>query len=144
MKPGRNAEVSGLTVELPSHLKALSPLVRNERDGIAAVEFTAISPGSGDARLLVNGRLVGTKLIVSGTQAPRTMQPERVSDFWSSWLWPAEPTIDATSPIATVAFAYPDRHMGFLPGGAFGVLLTFCVASILFGIAVLKPLNIQI
>jgi hypothetical protein len=31
-----------------------------------------------------------------------------------------------------------------LPGGPLGVLGTFFVASIVFGIAILKPLNIQI
>jgi len=72
------------------------------------------------------------------------MQPERVSGFWISWLWPAEPTFASDSPIDSVSFLYPDRDLGFLPGGAFGVLLTFFLASMVFGIAVLKPLNIQI
>ncbi|MSR63785.1 MAG: hypothetical protein EXS08_15270 [Planctomycetes bacterium] len=144
MKSSRREEVSKLSVELPAHLKALSPLVRNARDGIAVMEFVAIAPGRGDARILVGGELAGTKEVVSGAEHPRSMQPERVSNFWSSWLWPAEPTFEDSSPIEAVVFEYPDRHMGFLPGGAFGVLLTFFVASILFGIAVLKPLNIQI
>ena len=67
-----------------------------------------------------------------------------VSSFWASWLWPAEPTFPAESPIDSVRFHYPDRDLGLLPGGAFGVLLTFLVASIVFGIAILKPLHIQI
>jgi len=144
MKPGHEGEVAGLAVEMPSHLKALSPLARNARDGIAVVEFAAVRPGVGDVRLLADGRLVGTKSVAAGSDAPRRMQPERVSSFWSSWLWPAEPTFPDDSPVDAVRFAYPDRDLGFLPGGAFGVLLTFFVASILFGIAVLKPLNIQI
>jgi hypothetical protein len=144
MKSGRREEVSKLSVELPAHLKALSPLVRNARDGIAVMEFVAIAPGRGNVRILVGGELAGTKEVVSGGDAPRSMQPERVSGFWSSWLWPAEPTFEGPSPIEAVIFEYPPRHIGFLPSGAFGVLLTFFVASILFGIAVLKPLNIQI
>lgn len=144
MKAGHGDEVAGLTVELPPHLKALSPLARNARDGVAVMELAAISEGTADVRFLIGGQAVGTKSISAGTQAPRTMQPERVSDFWSSWLWPAEPTLSAESPIDSVRFVYPDRKMGFLPGGAFGVLLTFFLASILFGVAVLKPLNIQI
>ena len=144
MKQGRESEVAGLTVELPSHLKALSPLARNAGDGVALMEFAAIAPGNAEARFLVEGDLVGTKSIAAGPEAPRSMQPERVSSFWSSWLWPAEPTFSDASPIESVKFAYPDRDLGFLPGGAFGVLLTFFLASILFGIAILKPLNIQI
>jgi len=144
MKEDRRAEASRLTVELPSYLKARSPLVRNPRDGLAVLEFAAIAPGSGDVRLLVDGRLAGTKVVVAGDEAPRSMQPERVSSFWASWLWPAEPTFPADSPIDSVRFQYPDRDLGLLPGGAVGVLLTFVLASIAFGIAILKPLNIQI
>jgi len=144
MKKGRGDEASRLSVQLPPHLKALSPLVRNARDGMAVMEFAAISPGTGDVHFVIDGRLAGTKSISSGNVAPRSMQPERVSSFWESWLWPAEPTFPADSPIDWVRFDYPDRKMGFLPGGALGVLVTFFLASIAFGIAVLKPLNIQI
>jgi hypothetical protein len=144
MKPGREQEVASLVVDLPPGLRALSPLARNERDGVAVVEFAAVAPGVAEARFLIAGELVGTKWIAAGEEAPRSLQPERVSSFWSSWLWPAEPTFDANSPIDSVRFSYPDRSLGFLPGGAVGVLLTFFLASLVFGIAVLKPLNIQI
>lgn len=144
MKASHEGEVSSLTVELPPHLKALSPLARNARDGIAVIEFAAVAPGMADVLFAVGGQAAGTKSISAGLEAPRSMQPERVSDFWSSWLWPAEPTFPRDSPIDSVRFTYPSRDLGFLPGGAFGVLLTFFLASILFGIAVLKPLNIQI
>jgi len=144
MKPARAGEVDGLTVELPSHLVALSPLARNARDGIAVLEFAAIAPGTGDIRFLVGGSLAGTKAVTAGDRPERKMQPERVSSFFSSWLWPAEPTFHADSPIDSVSFEYPARDLGFLPGGPFGVLLIFFLASILFGVAVLKPLNIQI
>jgi hypothetical protein len=144
MKPGRGEDVARLVVELPEHLRALSPLARNARDGIAVMEFVAVASGTGEARFLVDGELVGTKSIAAGDVNPRLMQPERVSGFWISWLWPAEPTFASDSPIDSVSFLYPDRDLGFLPGGAFGVLLTFFLASMVFGIAVLKPLNIQI
>jgi hypothetical protein len=143
MKADRKREVGGLSVQLPPHLKQLSPLARNGLHGIAVMEFAAIAPGNGEIELLVDGQVVGTKAVAAGEIA-RHMQPERVSSFWSSWLWPAEPTFSADSPIETVTFAYPDRDLGYLPGGPFGVLLTFFIASIVFGIAILKPLNIQI
>ena len=95
-------------------------------------------------RFLVNGTPAGTKSVTSGEVGERKMQPERVSSFLSSWLWPAEPTFPSDSPIDSVSFEYPPRDFGFLPAGPFGVLLIFFLASILFGVAVLKPLNIQI
>jgi hypothetical protein len=144
MKSEQTASVDGLTVELPPHLVALSPLARNARDGIAVFEFAAVSAGTGDIRFLVNGKLVGTKSVTAGKVPERKMQPERVSSFLSSWLWPAEPTFTADSPIDSVSFEYPARDFGVLPGGPGGVLLIFFLASILFGVAVLKPLNIQI
>jgi hypothetical protein len=82
--------------------------------------------------------------VTAGEEPQRLMQPERVSSFFSSWLWPAEPTFAAESPIGSVSFEYPERDLGFFPGGPFGVLLIFFLASILFGVAILKPLNIQI
>lgn len=144
MKPGHGSEVSNLEVRLPGHLLALSPLARNERDGIAVMEFAAVAAGIADVEFLVGGAPVGAKSVAAGDTAPRSMQPERVSSFWSAWLWPAEPTFQADSPIDSVRFVYPDKDLGFLPGGPGGVLLTFFLASILFGVAILKPLNIQI
>jgi len=144
MKPGQAGDVAQLSVELPPHLLALSPLARNAADGLAVLEFEAIAEGTGEIRLLADGVLVGTKSVTAGETRERKMQPERVSAFFTSWLWPAEPTFPADSPIDSVSFDYPERDLGFLPGGPFGVLLTFFLASILFGIAILKPLNIQI
>ena len=144
MKEGREAEVSQLALELPPILKALSPLACNAKDGVAVLEFGAVQSGTADIVLRVDGKDVGTKSVSAGTASSRLMQPERVSGFWESWLWPAEPTFSTDSPVDSVRFVYPDRDLGFLPGGAVGVLLTFFVASIVFGVVLLKPLNIQI
>lgn len=144
MKRGREADIGTLTVQLPPHLRALSPLARSSRDGIAILEFAAVAPGAGDIVLNVSGSQAGTKAVMAGDRTARTLQPERVSGFFSSWLWPAEPTIAPDSPIDSVRFNYPSRDLGYLPEGPFGVLLTFFLASILFGLIILKPLNIQI
>jgi hypothetical protein len=144
MKRGREAEVAQLELALPTNFRARSPLVRNGQDGIALQEIVAHAAGSGSIELSIAGRSVGHKSIVAGTEPERRMQPERVSSFWSAWLWPAEPTFPADSPVDSVRFLYPDRELGFLPGGPLGVILVFFLASIVFGIAVLKPLNIQI
>lgn len=144
MKPGQESLVSDLAVKLPEGLKALSPLAKNARDGIAVLEFAAIAPGEGEIQLLIGGQIAATKAVVAGAEPTRSMQPERVSSFWTSWLWPAEPRIAPSCPIAWIGFTYPDRDLGYLPGGAFGVFATFVLASMAFGIAILKPLNIQI
>jgi hypothetical protein len=143
MKADHRIDVEQLSLEFPQHIQVLTPLARNAADGLALVEFVATAPGVGEITLKVGGEVVGTKSVVAGV-ADRLMQPERVSDFLSSWLWPAEPTFSSSSPLYRVSFQYPDRRIGFLPSGAGGVLLTFFVASIAFGLAVLKPLNIQI
>ena len=49
------------------------------------------------------------------------------------------------SPIERISFVYPDSDLGWLPGsGILGVMLVFLVASMAFGVAILKPLGIQI
>ncbi len=147
MKPGHEAEVARLEVKLPAdQLVAVSPLGRSVAAGVAYIEVVAIGSGSQEIEFLIDGRRVGTKEIVTGDERPRVMQPERVSSFWSAWLWPAEDTFANDSPIARVAFAYPERKLAipYMPDGPLGVLLAFFLSTILFGVAILKPLNIQI
>ena len=113
-------------------------------DGKAFQEVIATSPVTGEIEILVGGSPVGTKEIVAGEEPTRLMQPERVSSFWSSWLWPAEATFDGSSPVDRVVFPYPERDLNLLPGGPFGILVVFFIASIVFGLLIMKPLNIQI
>jgi hypothetical protein len=144
MVPGREGDVAGLRVHLPPGLKEVSPLVRNAVDGVAFQEIIAIQSGESDIELeLADGTRV-FKHVVTGDASARTMQPERVSGFWSAWLWPAEDRFDADSPLALVQFAYPDRPLRFLPDGPFWILVVFLLASMVFGAAVMKPLGVQI
>jgi hypothetical protein len=48
------------------------------------------------------------------------------------------------SPFAAVGFEYPDRELGWLPGGVVGIVIVFLVSSMLFGALALKPLKVQI
>ncbi len=144
MKSDRKAEVEGLTLRLPQNFLALTPMVVNATDGVAWQEVVALSPGEGEIELLMGDQVIGTKSIVAGDSPPRMMQGERVSGLFSAILWPAEERFASDCPIEAVRFAYPDRDLGWLPGGVGGILLIFIVASMLFGVALLKPLNIQI
>jgi hypothetical protein len=143
-KKGHEAEFADLRLELPDNFRALSPLARSGAEGLAVQEIAAVAPGAGEIRLWIGDRVVGTKAIAAGDEVPRRLQPQRVAGFWSAWLFPAEDTLEADSPISSVSFEYPERDLGMLPGGELGVMLTFLVASMAFGIAILKPLNIQI
>jgi hypothetical protein len=138
------SRASELTVVLPDGLRAISPVVRLPEEGRVLVEFVPERAGAFDIALELPGGLRETKRFVAGTTPERRMQPERVGTFWSSWLWPAEPTFAANSPLERVAFAYPDRELRWMPDGPGGVLLVFLVAAMLFGAVAMKPLGVSI
>lgn len=149
---GRAEQIRDLKVTLPPGLRAVSPLVRSKSDGRAYQEFVASDAGQHEIVLELGG-VRETKLVVAGVEVPRAMQPRRVSsadwlavsdpDRWPA-LWPAEPAFEADSPFRVVSIAYPYRDQGWLPEGEFGILLTFVLASMVFGFAALKPLGVQI
>jgi len=144
MKRGSFDQVADLTMRYPQGIVPVTRLVRSVSDGKAFQEVVATRSVAGEIELLVGGQPVGTKKIVAGDAPTRLMQPERVSSFWLAWMWPAEARLDGSSPLERVYFAYPERDLAFLPGGPFGILVVFFLASIAFGLLVMKPLNIQI
>ncbi len=144
MKEGHEEEAMTLALEFPEGIVPITPLVRNGDAGIAFQEVIATQSVDDEIRLQVAGKDVGTKKIVAGDKRTRLMQPERVSSFLLAWLWPAEDTFAGDNPIGHVKFAYPERSIPWMPDGPLGVILLFFVASILFGVLILKPLNIQI
>lgn len=140
------SKASALSLDLPDTLEAKSKLVRIPSKGKAFIEVVPIASGVEDIVVRIDGEEVARKQIVTGdAEAPPVMQSERVSDFFSAFLWPAEDTLSGT-PLKHISFAYPERDLRFpfMPDGPVGVLLVFLVASMIFGVAVLKPLNIQI
>jgi hypothetical protein len=141
----RAADASGLSIRLPEGLVAVSPLVRAPSVGKAFQEIAATRAGAYDVVLELPGGRQETKRIVAGNESrERMMQPERVRGAWSAMLWPAEKTFDAASGLKHVSFEYPESDLGWMPGGPFGIVIVFLVASMAFGIALLKPLGIQI
>ncbi len=141
----RGNDASGLSIRLPEGLVAISPLVRAPSAGKAFQEIVATRPGAYDIVLELPGGRQETKRLVAGSEArERLMQPERGRGVFSAVLWPAEKTFDAASGLEKVFFEYPNRDLGWMPGGPFGIIIVFLVASLAFGIALLKPLGIQI
>jgi hypothetical protein len=144
---GQERRIDELVVELPPTLQAVSPLVRVPSEGRAFLEVIAVASGVEHLGLrLGDGPRLEKQVVTGDGPRPATMQPERVGGFFAAWLWPAEPTTSGT-PFAQIKFAYPERTLpglGWLPGGPFGVLLVFLIASMAFGVLILKPLGIQI
>ena len=144
MARGSEELASQLAIELPTGLLPVSGFVRNASEGVAFQEFVAELPGIYEVAFVLPDGRRETKRVVAGTAA-RRMQPERVKSPWTAVLWPAEPSFPSDSPFERIAFEYPSNALGWLPGsGLGGVLIVFLVASMLFGILVLKPLGIQI
>lgn len=152
-KGDRKSAAGELTVTLPTGLKAVSPLVRSAAEGRAFQEVVAIEAGAHDVLLEVPGAEPQILQVVAGSEPTRTMSPRRVStDRWydvldpehCALLWPAEPGFEADSPFAAAAIHYPTRDLGWMPGGELGIMIILVVASMLFGVAALKPLGVTI
>lgn len=151
--PDAAARIRDLKVSLPEGVVAVSPLVRIPSEGRAYQEIAATKSGVHEILLALGDGAVETKSFCAGDKSLRVMQPRRVNnrdwykltdpDHWPA-LWPAEAGFPSNSPYASVAIAYPERDLGWLPGGEGGILLTFVVASMLFGVVALKPLGVQI
>jgi len=145
--------LKSVRVILPDGVVALSPLVRIPSEGRAYQEIAATKSGVHELAIEIGDGLRETKSFCAGDASLRVMQPRRVNnrdwyrltepERWPA-LWPAEAGFAASSPLASVAIAYPERDLGWLPGGEGGILLTFVVASMAFGIVALKPLGVQI
>lgn len=139
----RAGEVSGLRIDLPEGVRAVSPLVRIPSDGRAYQEVVAVAPVAGEIGFVLADGTRASKSMVAGAPIG-PLQPERSRGAWSALLWPSEDTLASDSPFQSVRVEYPERRMGFLPDGPAGILLAFLLASMAAGILVLKPLKIQI
>ncbi|MCY2958941.1 MAG: hypothetical protein NTY35_02160 [Planctomycetota bacterium] len=133
-----------IVVRIPDGLEAVSPLVRIPSEGRAFQELVARRSGEYEVVVEIPGLGSATKMVAAGDVSPRTLQPSRGSGFFDALLWPAEPTFESGSPFQKVAFTYPDRDLGWLPGGPGGIVLTFLVASMVFGALAIKPLRVTI
>jgi len=144
LAPGVAARATDVEVRLPAGLEAVSPLVRVPSEGRAFQEFVARADGVYEIEVAIPGLGAETKRVAAGRAEPRTLQPERGAGFLSALLWPAEPSIPAESPFRRVALEYPERDLAWLPGGPGGIVITFLIASMLFGALAIKPLKVAI
>jgi hypothetical protein len=144
LSPDRKGEASKVEILLPDGVEPVSPLVRVPAEGFAYQEVVATRDGSFDLVIKL-GDHQEIKTLWAGDTSPRTLQPERTGSFLYSFLWPAEDSLPSSSGIARVWFVYPESDLGWLPlSGPGGILIWIFVASMLFGVAVLKPLGVTI
>jgi len=153
LAPERRADVRTLTAELPAGVRALSPLVRAPSEGRAFIEVVATAPGVHQLAFALSDGSRATKELVAGDEAPRKLQPRRVSarDWYRlddpdhcPALWPAEPAFESDSPFRAIALTYPHRDLGWLPDGEIGILVSFVLFSMAVGFLALKPLGVQV
>lgn len=133
-----------LVVKLSDGLEQFTPLNVNVADGTARLEVYAVEPGWNLIAFELPDGTREEKTVWAGEAKRRSWQPERVRGAFTAMLWPAEDNLAGDSPFERIFVAYPERDLGWLPGGPFGVLVTFVLASMAFGFAALKPLGVKI
>ncbi|TDJ70703.1 MAG: hypothetical protein E2O39_09655 [Planctomycetota bacterium] len=141
-------DIASLTIEYPDGLAPLNgkPVVRIPAIGKAFHEIIATKAGDYEIAFTLGDGTRVTKRLVAGAETHvRWMQPERVGLALAAALWPVEETFGSDSGFVKISFEYPESDLGWLPmSGVLGVLVVFFVASMAFGVAILKPLGIQI
>jgi len=147
LEPAFAARSGEIELELPEGLVPVSKLAHVR--GFAAQEFVATRPGDFDIRIRFDGREYTKEFHARDPESPlprpRRMQPERGRGLFDALLWPAEETFGADSGLARVSFVYPESDLGWIPSsGPGGVILWFVIASMAFGLIMLKPLGVQI
>jgi hypothetical protein len=144
LAPDAAARAKDVQVHYPAGLVAVSPLVRVPSEGRAFQEIVARTSGVFDVVVEIPGLARETKTVAAGDAEPRTLQPGRGHGWIDALLWPAEPAFASDSPFRSLAITYPERDLGWLPGGPGGIVVIFLVASMLFGVLAIKPLKVTI
>jgi hypothetical protein len=118
-----------VTLDLPEGVALDAPPVRT-LDGEVFWRLRAEAPGDHVLRIHAGGETIEKRWAVGG--ANRKV-PVMRTKTWDALLYPGEPALAASSPVRTIALAYPERDLGWLPGGELGVLATFFGISLLAG-----------
>jgi len=125
------ALAKSVRLEIPEGLSLDAPPVRTA-DGEIAWRFRAEQPGDHSVAIHVGDEVIEKQIAVGGP--PRKVPVLRTKSL-EGLLYPAEPALPGDSPIASIRLRYPERDLGWLPGGEMGVLATFFGLSILSGFA---------
>ena len=134
-QPGVPDTATGLAeavrLEMPVGLSLDAPPVRTA-EGKIAWRFRAERPGDYVLPIRVGDEVVEKRIAVGGP--PRKVPVLRTKSL-EGFLYPGEPALPAGSRVESIRLRYPERDLGWLPGGELGVLATFFGLSILSGFA---------
>lgn len=134
-QPGVPDTATGLAeavrLEIPDGLSLDAPPVRTA-EGRIAWRLRAERPGDHVLAIRVGDETVEKRIAVGGP--PRKVPVLRTKGL-EGLLYPGEPGLPADSRVESARLSYPERDLGWLPGGEMGVLATFFGLSILSGFA---------
>jgi hypothetical protein len=131
LDPRTGASPRDARLELPEGVALDAPPVRTA-DGEIFWRLRAEAPGDHVLSLHVGGETLTKGWAVGGDHRK---VPLKRTKTWDAFLYPGEPALSASSPVETIALAYPERDLGLLPGGELGILATFFGVSLLAGFA---------
>jgi hypothetical protein len=131
LDPQAGVSARDVSLELPAGVALDAPPVRTP-DGEVFWRLRAEAEGDHVLSLRLGERTVTKTWAVGG--AHRKIPVKRTKS-WDALLYPGEAALPTDSPLRTVALVYPERDLGFLPGGELGILATFFGLSLVAGFA---------
>jgi hypothetical protein len=120
-----------VSLDLPAGVTLDAPPVRTP-DGEIFWRLRAESAGDHVLTVRMGAETLTKTWAVGG--AHRKVPVKRTKS-WEAFLYPGEPALAGSSPVHTIALAYPERDLAFLPGGELGILAIFFGLSLLAGFA---------
>lgn len=120
-----------IQLTLPEGVVLDAPPVRTA-DGEAYFRVKAETAGDHELALTIGEHSI-TKGWAVGGEARKV--PVRRTKSWEAFLYPGEGGIPAAVPVSEISMHYPERDLGWLPGGEMGILLVFFGLSLVAGFA---------
>ena len=118
-------------LELPEGVALDAPPVRTA-DGEIFWRLRAEAPGDHVLSLRLGSETL-TKTWALGGDHRKI--PVKRTKRWEAFLYPGEPALSPGSAVDSIALAYPERDLRFLPGGELGILAIFFGLSLVAGFA---------
>jgi hypothetical protein len=134
-----DVQATDVRLELPAGVVLDAPPVRTPR-GEIVWRLRAEAEGDHVLRVAVGDEVFEKAWAVGG--ASRKVPVLRTKG-WEGLLYPGEPALAADASVASMAFVaqapmprgYPERDLGWMPGGELGIMVVFLLVSIAAGLA---------